>query len=238
AGALTRLSEASGVPVAFSPSLIAADRRPVECRCRDLTVGQALDRLLEERPFRYREIRGEILVYRDTDADELTDDYLGRNGRGLLATLGDALPLDAPASESQAPQGAVVQGRVTDVANGQPLVGARVAIVGTQLGALTGETGQFRIAGVPAGEHVIRADLIGYRGPQRTVTVAAADVVPVDIAMSHSAVELEGLVAAALGMEREGRTLTTSVQRLDGESIARVRDGNLVASLSGKVSGV
>lgn len=238
ANALTRLSEASGVPVAFSPSLIAADRRPVECRCRDLTVGQALDRMLAERPFRYREIRGEILVYQDTDADRLTDDYLGRNGRGLLAALGNVLPLGAPAADSEPPQGAVVQGRVTDLANGRPLVGARVGIAGTQLAALTGETGQFRIAGVPAGEHVVRADLIGYRVQERTITVAAGDVVTVDIAMSQTAVELEGLVVTALGIERQGRTLTTSVQRLDGETIARVPDGNLVASLSGKVSGV
>ena len=45
----------------------------------------------------------------------------------------------------------IVAGKVTDQANGSPLVGARVVVVGSSATATTNAEGRFRMAGVPAG---------------------------------------------------------------------------------------
>ena len=60
----------------------------------------------------------------------------------------------------------------------------------------------------------------------------------VDFRMGQTAVEIEGLVVTALGIERQERTLTTSVQQVGGNDLAAVPDPNIVASLSGKLAGV
>lgn len=60
--------------------------------------------------------------------------------RGLLMTMG--LFLTALASA----QTRTVEGRVLDNVSGTPLVGASVAVKGTEIGVLTNATGQFSIA--------------------------------------------------------------------------------------------
>src|ERR1043166_2227684 len=61
-----------------------------------------------------------------------------------------ALGLLLASAGALAAQG-IVSGRVTDQANGNPLVGARVIVVGTSLTASTNADGRYRIPGVPAG---------------------------------------------------------------------------------------
>lgn len=51
--ALVLLQRASGVALAYSPDLIPDERR-VSCPCKEMTVSQALDRLLKGTGLRYR----------------------------------------------------------------------------------------------------------------------------------------------------------------------------------------
>jgi len=51
--ALVLLQRASGVALAYSPDLIPDERR-VSCSCKEMTVSQALDRLLKGTGLRYR----------------------------------------------------------------------------------------------------------------------------------------------------------------------------------------
>ena len=66
--------------------------------------------------------------------------------RALL--LGAALLLPGGAAAAQGAT-AVIEGRVTDVANGRGLENVQVSVDGTQLGGLTNAQGNFRITGVP-----------------------------------------------------------------------------------------
>jgi TonB-linked SusC/RagA family outer membrane protein len=236
--ALTRLSEASGVPVAFSPSLVGADRRVVNCDCRRATVRQALDRLLASTAFGFSELRGEVLVFRD-DASTLRPGLFGDHRPSYrLASTADVLPIASLSAWSRPPLAGTVRGTVIDVLTRRPLAGVQISVQDTGLGAVTGEDGTFQIGGVPAGERVLRLVLIGYRAEDRSVRVANDEVVTITIELTQTALQLEGLVVTALGIERQERSLTTSVQRIGGNSIAQVPDPNLVAALSGKVSGV
>lgn len=131
-----------------------------------------------------------------------------------------------------------VEGVTIDGSTGLPLSGVQVVIVDTQLGALTGDQGRFLIRNVPAGEQTVRVVLMGYGAQDQVVTVRPGATARVDFTLTQTAVELEGLVVTALGIERQERTLTTSVQQVGGGDLARVPDPNIVAALSGKLSGV
>src|SRR5206468_2951727 len=59
-------------------------------------------------------------------------------------------------------QTGTIGGRVTDAAAGTPIIGASVKVVGTQLGASTGNDGRYTIRTVPAGSVRIQINRIGY----------------------------------------------------------------------------
>lgn len=130
-----------------------------------------------------------------------------------------------------------VSGTAIDAATGRPLSGAQVMIVNTSLGALTRADGTFEIRSVPAGQHTVHAILMGYRADDQEVTVGPGATVTITISFELTGVELEGLVVTALGIERQERTLTTSVQQVGGDQLSRVPDPNVVAALSGKLAG-
>src|SRR2546423_14583815 len=85
----------------------------------------------------------------------------------------------------QAQQGTVA-GRVTDQANGQPLVGARVTIMGTSLIAQTNAEGRYTLSRVPGGQLTVRASAVGYGAASRVVTVNPGETVVVDLALGLS----------------------------------------------------
>jgi iron complex outermembrane recepter protein len=88
------------------------------------------------------------------------------------ATTEPASAAVAPAPQAQAPTG-TIEGRVTSIDTNAPVSGARVSIVGTQLGALTGSDGTYRIGGVSAGAHTVRVEHYGFRTAELSVTVVA-----------------------------------------------------------------
>ncbi|HEX7119386.1 MAG TPA: SusC/RagA family TonB-linked outer membrane protein [Longimicrobiales bacterium] len=131
-----------------------------------------------------------------------------------------------------------IQGTVVDGGTQLPLSGASVSVEGTTLGTVTTARGTFQLVNVPAGERVIRVQLIGYGALDRTVTVVPGAVATVRFALNQEAVALDELVVTALGIEREARSLTTATQQVSGAELTEVRDQNLVSALTGKVSGV
>lgn len=131
-----------------------------------------------------------------------------------------------------------IQGTVVDAATQEPISGAQVSIPDAGLGTLSDAQGQFQILNVPAGEQTVRAELIGYGSAEASIAITTGSATTVDLALDESAVEVEGVVVTALGIEREERSLTSSVEEIDGDALTEARDPNLVTALTGKVSGV
>ncbi|WP_374990713.1 carboxypeptidase-like regulatory domain-containing protein, partial [Enterobacter kobei] len=104
----------------------------------------------------------------------------------------------------------------------------------TTLGARTGEDGAFVVTGVPAGQQTVRITRIGYLPASREVTVPQGGSAQLTVALTATATQLEGVVVTALGIEREERSLTTSVQSVSSADLTRAPDAqNLVTTLSG-----
>ena len=66
------------------------------------------------------------------------------------------------AASLHAQQLATITGKVTNARTGEPLAVVGVRVQGTELSAVTGEDGTYRIARIPAGAHVLTARRIGF----------------------------------------------------------------------------
>ncbi|MDF1501973.1 SusC/RagA family TonB-linked outer membrane protein [Roseisolibacter sp. H3M3-2] len=115
--------------------------------------------------------------------------------------LGAAAAAPAVLAAQDATTGSVT-GRVTDAATGRPIPSAQVQVVGTSLGALTNEQGQYTIRAVPARSVTVRALRVGYAERSGTVAVTANQAATLNLAMSASAVSLTPVVTTATGEQR------------------------------------
>jgi hypothetical protein len=81
-----------------------------------------------------------------------------------------------------------IEGTVTD-ANGQPVAGAQVIIVGTAAGAVTAGTGYYFINNVPAGVYTLRAQMIGFSPNEaRNARVLADQTLTVNFTLAAATV--------------------------------------------------
>jgi TonB-linked SusC/RagA family outer membrane protein len=237
AAALSRLSDVSGVTIAFSPSVVEQERRLVSCACAGLTVGGALDHLLAGTGFGHSEFQGQVIVYRSPERAPMRS-IESRPWYYRTAALGSpgAQAPRAPASVVRI-QGTVT-GRIIAADTGQPLGAVRVQVVGTNLGAITNPDGRFEIRNVPEGEVELQVQSLGFVSVTRTVTVPPGGSVSVDFQLARDVLALDGVVVTAFGIERAARSLSYSTQGVNTESMSQARDLNVVNSLQGKVAGL
>ena len=100
----------------------------------------------------------------------------------------------------------VVTGRVrTRLGTGEPSVaaGARVSIAGSALAAVTNRDGRFLVPRVPAGDRVVRVQLLGYLTREIPVRVAEGDTARIDVTLEPGAQLLAALNVAARATESE-----------------------------------
>jgi TonB-linked SusC/RagA family outer membrane protein len=138
---------------------------------------------------------------------------LGRTAALLGLLLVPALPATAQSTGT-------VTGRVVDAATQQPLVGAQVLIEGTGLGGLANDDGTYLILNVPAGSHVVQAQMIGYSSQSARVTVEAGQTATVNLTLSQSAIGLDQIVVTGTaGTGQAKRTLGNSVATVSAAEI-------------------
>jgi TonB-dependent starch-binding outer membrane protein SusC len=129
-----------------------------------------------------------------------------------------------------------IAGQVTGT-NGQPLVGATVAVTGTTRGARTSADGRYTITAVPAGSRTVRASFAGYTEATRTTTVAAGQTATVNIQLSQQALQLEGIVAVGYGGQRRS-DVTGSIGTVSREVISASPVTSASQALVGQIAGV
>lgn len=83
-----------------------------------------------------------------------------------------------------------VHGVVRDVADGRPVAGAEIALVGSERSALTDRSGRYTLSGVPRGERRLRATHIGFSPLVVDLSVPESGKVAVDFHLRSEAYEL------------------------------------------------
>lgn len=138
--------------------------------------------------------------------------------RRILSWLGVVSALSwSTAAAAQQP--GVIQGRITSQFGGAPIADVQVSIAALGLGTLSDADGTYRITGVPAGEHLIETQRIGYSRSTQTVTVAAGQIAQVDFLLTDQAMELDPLVVTGQGSEISRRRLSTNIEVISTEAI-------------------
>ena len=103
--------------------------------------------------------------------------------KAMIPRLGTSFLLLIGMSAFLFAQEGSVSGRVTDADNGDPLVGANVLVVGTNLGAATDVNGEYTISRVPAGAQRLNANYIGYASISSNVDVPVDGNASTDFAL-------------------------------------------------------
>lgn len=121
--------------------------------------------------------------------------------------LGSGMSVES-ASAQQTPGTIVGTVRAENTQN--TLVGTQVSVVGTGLGALSDERGNFMIQRVPPGIHQVEFTYLGYSTTSVEVTVAAGEETRVDALLSIDPLSLDAIVVTGYGTARR-EELTGSV---------------------------
>lgn len=138
-----------------------------------------------------------------------------------------------------AQEGGTVTGRVTGQETGAPLSGVQIRVEGTTRRTVTGQNGEYRLVGVPAGRQTVDASVIGRQSANRIVAVVAGETVVANFALSSSALELEGLVVNAVtGRTERVREAGTNVETIDVAEINKGPISTVSDVLAGRTPGV
>ena len=125
-----------------------------------------------------------------------------------------------------------VKGSIKDVKDGTPISGATIRVKGEKVSTISAVDGTFEIAAKPGS--IFEISEIGHG----SVTVKYSGTGELDIKMTQETKILSELVVTGLGIKREKRNLTYSVQEVKGESIVAAKQDNVVNALAGKIPGV
>ena len=120
----------------------------------------------------------------------------------LLVVVTGLSLLTAVSAGAQQPTATAITGRVTDAQSGQPVIGAQLTVVGSNVGAQTNSNGNYILRGVNAGALTVRVLTIGYADQSKPVTVTAGQTATLNFQLQTMAVALAPVVATVTGEQR------------------------------------
>jgi len=131
-------------------------------------------------------------------------------------------------------QTGAIEGKVVDALSEQPLLGVTVVVLGTTLGAITDENGEFKIYNVPVGGQQVKATLLGYESIIKSdITVNSARPAVIDFTLSENPIQLQGVVVNSDYFQKDPHE-TNSITNFSYEEIRRAPGGfeDVVRALS------
>ena len=123
-----------------------------------------------------------------------------------------------------------VNGTVTSQEDGQPVIGASVIVVGTQVGTVTDVNGKFSLT-CPAGKNVLRITYVG----MEPIEVSARPNMRIMLTSDQTA--LDEVIVVAYGTAKKG-TFTGSAGTMKADKIEKLQVSDLTRALSGQIAGV
>ena len=130
------------------------------------------------------------------------------------------LLLALPVAHAQAESTGTIVGTVVDAEKGMVLDLAQVYIAELNKSAVWDADGRFTMADVPAGEHLLAAELIGYESAATTVVVVAGETTTVELELMAKAVELEEMVVTGTAVKNSHISSTYAVAVTGREKMA------------------
>lgn len=128
-------------------------------------------------------------------------------------------------------QSSTVTGKVTDE-NGDPVIGATVSILGTSVGAITDQNGNYTLRNVPEGA-ILRFSFIG----MLTQEIEVDGKTVIDVVLLKDVIGIDEVVVIGYGTKSR-KTLTGSVSTIDEEQLDNRPTTKTTDLLQGMAAGV
>lgn len=106
----------------------------------------------------------------------------------------------------------VVRGVVTDLDNGEGLLGVNIQLIGTLRGTSSNEEGEFALHLPNAGKWTLRVSSIGYRSLEKSFTVGENDTLNLSFQLDPDLLQADEVVITAQARETTARLSTTKVE--------------------------
>lgn len=159
------------------------------------------------------------------------------NGRRFSIPTASALFFVSSFVPGLCAQTGTIMGSVSDIRSGAALPGTALILEGTAESGRSGDDGRFMLIAVPAGDHVVRVELLGYRPLRRSVSVPAGGAATIDFALTPEPLAMDEIVVTTEAGIRRGREVGNTVARLDIDE-ATDRPPTLSDFLQGAAVGV
>lgn len=131
-----------------------------------------------------------------------------------------------------------IAGRINDAETGEPLPGVLITVVGTQLGAISDEQGQYFIINLPPGKYTLRVSLIGYQSATLVDVKCNPDLTTrLNIKLKSAPIATEGITVVAQRPIVD-KDLTATMRVIPAEQLQQMPWDNIqqvVATQSGVV---
>ena len=87
-----------------------------------------------------------------------------------------------------------IRGTVKDAANGSPLAGANVIVLGTSIGTATDADGKYEIQNLNPGDYIVKAAYIGYLEQIDSLIIEGEKDIEKDFNLSYTTLEGQEVV--------------------------------------------
>jgi len=126
-----------------------------------------------------------------------------------------------------------VRGTVVDARTGEVLPGVTVVVIGTNIGTTTNIDGNYELD-VPDDAEALVFSYVGYLSRE----VAIEGRTEINVELQADIIAMDEAVVTAFGLQREQRSITSSIGQVSAEDISQGQDISVANSLAGRVSGV
>ena len=121
-------------------------------------------------------------------------------------------------STVRAQEAGIISGRVVDATSSAPVASAQIQVVGTTRGAVTGDDGRYRIAGMRPGQYQVRALRLGYQASSQSVDVTSGGTAEANFSLTAAAISLEQVVTTATGEQERKREIGSAVSTMQPQA--------------------
>ncbi|MDP4281860.1 MAG: SusC/RagA family TonB-linked outer membrane protein [Bacteroidota bacterium] len=127
----------------------------------------------------------------------------------------------------------VITGVVTSAEDKSPIPGVTIVVKGTTIGTTTNVDGKY-VLSVPTKYDILTFSYVGMK--TKEVKLGAANTV--DVVLESDVMNMDEIVVTAIGIPRETKALSYSVQAVNSNDIQRASRTDVINALQGKVSDV
>ncbi|NOZ60220.1 MAG: TonB-dependent receptor [Calditrichaeota bacterium] len=114
-----------------------------------------------------------------------------------------------------------LEGDVLDVKTKEPLIGANIVILGTNIGTMSDLQGHFFLKKVPVGNYSIKATIIGYKSKTVTVQVKYQQTTKIKFELPETVLEMPELIVTAGKKAQSFQDVPNSVSLVTTREIER-----------------